>query len=90
MITIENREMEGSLKKSYEFYKVFMESNEKEKIIFAKGFCNALEKIAKTYGNFTDDQITDIKNSIIGDVVMTLADANDLDTPTYIRKNITI
>lgn len=90
MIAIEDREMEGSLKKSYEFYKVFMESNKKEKIIYVKGFCNALEKIAKTYGNFTDDQIADIKNSIIGDETMTFADDDELDIPTYIRKNITI
>ncbi len=90
MITIEDKEMEGSLKKSYEFYKVFMENNEKEKLIFAKGFCSALEKIAIAYGSFTYDQIVDIKNNIVGDIVMTFTDDNDLDTPTYVRKNITI
>ncbi len=90
MITIEDKEMKGSLKKSYEFYKFFMENNEKDKLIFTRGFCNALEKIAKTYGSFTDDQIADIKNSIIGDVAMILTDNNNLDVPTYIRNNLTI
>ena len=90
MIAIEDKEMEGSLKKSYEFYKFFMENNEKDKLIFTRGFCNALEKIAKTYGSFTDDKVADIKNPIIGDIDMMFTNNNDLDMPTYIRKNIAI
>jgi len=90
MINIEEEELKGSLKKSYETYKAFMKNNDQEKLVFTKGFCNALEKIAIAYGSFTNEQIKDIKYPIIGNVTMTVEPKNDLDTPTYIRKNVTI
>ena len=90
MINIEEEELKGSLQKSYETYKAFLKNNDKEKLAFAKGFCSALEKIAIAYGSFTNEQIQDIKFPIIGNVTMSVETKSDLDTPTYIRKNVTI
>ncbi len=90
MINIEEEELKGSLQKSYKTYNAFLKNNDKEKLAFVKGFCNALEKIAIAYGGFTNEQIQDIKFLIIGNVSMTVETKNDLDTPTYIRKNVTI
>lgn len=90
MVSIEEEELKGSLQKSYETYKAFLKNNDKEKLAFAKGFCSALEKIAIAYGGFTNEQIQDIKFPIIGNVTMSVETKNNLDTPTYIRKNVTI
>ena len=90
MIKIEDKELVHNLKTRYEDFKKYSSNNDEDELIFTKGFCRALEQIAMVFGDFTPEQIAEIKRPIIGNIDMEISVSEDLDIPPHIRKNIDI
>lgn len=88
MISIKEEVLEETLSVVYHDIKKAIECDDKEEFIHAKGFCCALENIAIQYGNYTQEDIAKIKNPIIGNISMRPNKKTDLDTPTYLRKQM--
>jgi len=90
MIKIKDEELIHNLTKEYEDFKQYSKNNNEEELIYTKGFCRALERIAIVFGDFTEEQIAELKRPIIGNISMDMKKIEDLDIPSHIRKNIDI
>jgi hypothetical protein len=86
MIEIKKEELIKTLKNAYAEFKEYSDQNKETELIFARGFCRALEQIALIHGKFTTVEIAELKRPIIGNVSMLLESEVDLDTPAYLRK----
>lgn len=89
-VKVHEKELTHNLKTRYEDFKKFSNNNDEEALIFTKGLCRALEQIAVVFGDFTLEQIAEIKRPIIGSIDMNITAKEDLDIPPHIRKNIDI
>lgn len=90
MIKIENDELIHNLKIKYEEFKRYSSNNDEKELQHTRGFCRALEQISMVFGEFTEEQIAEIKRPIIGNINMAIEPKEDLDIPPHIRKNINI
>jgi phosphotransferase system IIB component len=90
MIEITKDEIVHNLTIKYKDFKKYSSNNDIEQLQYTKGFCRALEQIAIVFGNFTPEEIAEIKRPIIGNINMAVEIKEDLDIPPHIRKNIDI
>lgn len=86
MISIKDDEFTHNLKIKYEIFKEHSKNSEEEELLYIRGYCRALEQIAIVFGDFTEEQIADIKRPIIGNISMRQEKKVDLDQPTYLRQ----
>lgn len=86
MVKISREEVAYNLELKYEKYKDFLHNGSEKDLIYTKGYCRALEQISMIFGDFSEEEIIEIKKPIIGNISMVQEEEVDLDTPTYLRK----
>ena len=95
MMQIPTQEMLQSLEEGYKEYKKSKTEGESEVILaHIKGFCTTLEQILSAYGGVSAEEMTKIKEPILGNESLRMNDGKekkidlnaDFDEPTIFRK----